>query len=76
MRFRMGVAVGFAAGYYLGARAGRERYEQMRRMIGQARDSRAFEKARAAMDLGMERIKPRETTIDITGVVVEELATR
>lgn len=30
MRFRLGVAVGFAAGYVLGTKAGRERYEQIR----------------------------------------------
>jgi hypothetical protein len=29
MRFRLGLAVGFAAGYTLGARAGRERYDQI-----------------------------------------------
>ena len=31
MRFRTGIIVGTAAGYVLGARAGRERYEQLRR---------------------------------------------
>ena len=35
MRFRTGVVVGFAAGYVLGARAGRERYEQIRRWAHQ-----------------------------------------
>lgn len=30
MRFRMGLAIGFATGYVLGTKAGRERYEQIR----------------------------------------------
>ena len=74
MRFRLGVAIGFAAGYYLGARAGRERYEQIRRGIAQARDSRLLQKARAVVELGVERVR-REPTIDINAMVVEELAT-
>ena len=32
MRFRAGLIVGAAAGYVLGARAGRERYEQIKRV--------------------------------------------
>jgi hypothetical protein len=32
MRFKLTFAVGFAAGYTLGSRAGRERYEQIRRL--------------------------------------------
>lgn len=33
MRFRLGLAVGFGVGYYLGAKAGHERYEQIERVI-------------------------------------------
>jgi|FLYL01.1.fsa_nt_gi hypothetical protein len=36
MRFKTGLLVGFGAGYVLGARAGRERYEQIRRIASQA----------------------------------------
>lgn len=32
MRYKLTFAVGFAAGYTLGARAGRERYEQISRL--------------------------------------------
>lgn len=32
MRFRAGLLVGLATGYVLGARAGRERYEQIKRL--------------------------------------------
>jgi len=33
MRYKMTFAVGFAAGYTLGAKAGRERYEQISRVM-------------------------------------------
>ena len=38
MRFRTGVVVGVAIGYVLGARAGRERYEQIKRLAGEVRE--------------------------------------
>jgi hypothetical protein len=47
MRFRLGVVTGFAAGNYLGAKAGRERYEQINRAIRKVQGSDAYE---AAMD--------------------------
>jgi hypothetical protein len=34
MRFRIGLIVGGAAGYVLGARAGKDRYEQIKRLAG------------------------------------------
>jgi hypothetical protein len=34
MRFRFGLLIGFAIGYVLGTKAGRERYEQIRAMWG------------------------------------------
>jgi membrane protein DedA with SNARE-associated domain len=37
MRFRMGMMLGAAVGYVLGARAGRERYEQIKRWAAAAR---------------------------------------
>ena len=37
MRFRLGVLTGFAGGYYLGAKAGRERYEQLSQMLDRMR---------------------------------------
>jgi cell division septum initiation protein DivIVA len=51
MKYKMTFAVGAATGYVLGTRAGRERYEQMKRMVKQCLESpqaqRAKEQARA-----------------------------
>jgi hypothetical protein len=61
MRFRAGLIIGFGTGYYFGAKAGRERYEQMNRWLRQARESDAYEtasdKAKAVVDLGVERAR-------------------
>ncbi len=54
MRFRLGVLTGFGVGYYLGAKAGRERYEQMNRALERVKRSGTFEtvseRARAAAE--------------------------
>ena len=61
MRFRLGLVIGFGAGYYLGTKAGRERFEEINRMIRKVKRSDAFDtatdKARAVVDLGVERAK-------------------
>jgi hypothetical protein len=61
MRLRVGLVVGFGAGYYLGTMAGRERYEQINRMIKKVKRSEAYDvatdKAKAVVDLGVERAK-------------------
>ncbi|MEX2659131.1 MAG: YtxH domain-containing protein [Acidimicrobiales bacterium] len=61
MRMRIGLAIGFGAGYYLGAKAGRERYEELNDLLGKVRRSDAYEttaeKAKAAVDLGVERAR-------------------
>ena len=50
MRFRLGLVIGFAAGYVLGSKAGRQRYEQIRRAWAQLSGSptvaRATERTR------------------------------
>ena len=72
-KFRIGVALGLGAGYYLGAKAGRERYVQINRTVGRFRRSDAFStavgKARAVVDLGRERARSHEmddTLVDLT----------
>jgi hypothetical protein len=53
--------VGFAAGFYFGTMAGRERYEQINRTVRRIKRSDAFDaatdKAKAVVDLGVERAK-------------------
>jgi hypothetical protein len=61
MKFRLGVMLGFAIGYYLGAMAGHQRYDQINKMLKKLRQSDAFEtvtgKAKAVVDLSVERAK-------------------
>lgn len=65
MRFRLGLMVGFGSGYYLGAKAGQERYLQLKRWVDKAAErakdaelvGTAADKARAVVDLGVERAK-------------------
>jgi hypothetical protein len=61
MRFRAGLIVGFGAGYYLGTMAGRERYEQINKLVRKAKRSEVYDvatdKAKAVVDLGVERAR-------------------
>jgi hypothetical protein len=61
MRFRLGLLVGFGAGYYLGTAAGRERHEQIKQALRKVKRSDAYEtateKAKATVDLTVERAK-------------------
>jgi hypothetical protein len=54
MRFRTGAILGFAVGYYLGAKAGHERYRQLRRIVERVGPVR---KVQAAVELGRERFR-------------------
>ena len=59
MRFRLGLAIGFTSGYYLGSMAGRERYEQINTAIRKLKRSEAYEvateRAREVVDAGVEK---------------------
>ena len=61
MKFRLGLVIGFGAGYYLGTKAGPERHEEINRAIERLRRSDAFaaasDKAKAVVDLTVERAK-------------------
>ena len=45
MGFRLGFVTGMATGYYMGARAGRQRYDQINRAIAKVKRSEAYEEA-------------------------------
>ena len=49
MRMKIAFAAGFGAGYYLGTRAGRERYEQIKKLARQTADNPAVQQAAAAV---------------------------
>jgi hypothetical protein len=65
VKFRIGTAMAFAAGYVLGTRAGRERYLQIVQAAGQLSHSAPVtgtatlvtEKSKAVAALGIERMK-------------------
>jgi hypothetical protein len=61
MRLKLGFLVGFGAGYVLGAKAGTERYEQLRRLYGNLISSPQFQqatdKAKEAAGTGLEQAK-------------------
>jgi hypothetical protein len=61
MKFRLGLVIGFGVGYYLGTAAGRERHEQIDRVVAKLRRTGALEaatdKARAVVDLTVERAR-------------------
>ena len=76
MKLRVGLVIGFALGYYLGAKAGRARYEQIRLRLERLRDSRLFDRLQAAVELGVERLRPDDEpeqlrlvdpVVDVTG---------
>jgi hypothetical protein len=48
MRYRATFAAGLAAGFVIGTRAGRERYEQMKKLARRAADSPAVQQAAGA----------------------------
>ena len=72
MRYRFTFFAGLAVGFIVGARAGRERYEQMKKLARKAADSPAMQQAagaaqaqaaslaRSAKDQAMQRV-PRLT---------------
>jgi hypothetical protein len=60
VKFRLGLVLGFGTGYYLGTRAGRARYEQIRRLVARTR----LAKLQAAADLSRERFRAGHETLD------------
>ena len=60
IRINLGMVAAFGAGYYLGARAGRARYEQIRRALDALPFGEALSKGQALFDLGAERLRRTE----------------
>ena len=58
MRIRTKVALGtsFVVGYYFGTKAGRERYEQLRRAMHLVPVGKVTRKGKALVDLSVERV--------------------
>ena len=63
MRGRLGVMIGFGAGYVLGAKAGTQRYEQLRRLydnlLASPQVKRATGRAKDAASTGYEQAKEK-----------------
>ncbi len=59
MGFKTGLLVGFGAGYVLGSKAGRERYEEIRatwnQVMGNPRVQRTIDKSRDVVETGTQR---------------------
>ena len=66
MRFRTGVIVGLGLGYYFGAKAGRQRYEQIEEWLDRLRDTAAYRDARTKVEDGI-----REGTTALRTMVEE-----
>ena len=77
MRGRLGLFLGFGAGYVLGAKAGTERYEQLRRLYDNLLASPGFQRASGkAKDavgsgLGQAKDKASEGVNKVTDAVKE-----
>ncbi|WP_219470336.1 YtxH domain-containing protein [Nonomuraea rhizosphaerae] len=56
MRYRMTFAIGFAAGYVLGSRAGRERYEQIKRTAQRLADSPRVQEAAGVVGAQVSKV--------------------
>jgi len=61
MSFRLGFVIGGGVGYYLGSKAGRQRYDQINRAVRRLKRSDAFEtvtdKAKSTLGDGAEKAR-------------------
>ncbi len=78
MKGKLGLMIGFGAGYVLGAKAGTERYEQLRRLYDNLLDSpqvqRVTGRAKDAASSGYEQAKDKasEGVSKVRGTVQEK----
>jgi len=57
MRFRVGLVIGFGAGYVLGARAGKGRYEQIRTTAEKVARSKASQELKHAAAVAAHKVE-------------------
>jgi hypothetical protein len=57
MKFRLGLVIGLAVGYVIGAKAGRERYEQIKRGADRLRSNESIRKVAGSAEKATR--KPR-----------------
>ena len=80
MRGRLGMFIGFGAGYVLGAKAGTQRYEQLRRLyenlLSSPQFQRASGKAKEAVGTGLGQAKDMasQDASKVTDVVKDKKA--
>ena len=68
MRFRLGFVTGMATGYYLGAKAGRQRYDQINRTIAKVKRSEAYEEVTEMAKVKVEEAAEKAKTAVEEGV--------
>ena len=57
MKFRTGLAVGLGVGYVLGARAGRERYDQLKKAYNSVRSNETVRKVTSSADRSAAKVR-------------------
>ena len=72
MRFRTGLIIGVGVGYYFGTKAGRERYDQIQDGLQGLLDGDLAAKARAAVDLVLERLRGDSSDLEVDLLVYDE----
>jgi hypothetical protein len=74
MRFRTGLLIGLAVGYYLGTRAGRERYEQIEEWLDRIRSTTTYQDARTKLSDGFREgsTAARRIIDDATGGAISQ----
>ncbi len=73
MRFRAGLVIGFGAGYVLGSKAGRERYQQIVEATRAFRDNPGVQ--RLTEELGRTANMGKERVTNATSRTVEQVGT-
>lgn len=57
MKFRTGFVVGVGVGFVLGARAGRERYDQLKTALDKVRTNESLQRATATADRSTAKVR-------------------